>query len=202
MYYDGPGNCDIFWSVRKRIILLLALLLGLSSCGRSLEKQTRDQVRKLCNAELDENQVTVFNVREVGNSATAEVEITTAVKMRREDDKWLLEEIRIGSRNWETIERLEKAVDQLRIEDTMAAMGQVMEAARKYRSEEKEFDFNLDYPALIDLIYPVYLSFPAREDAWNNPYTLLVTEEGMQIRSAGPDGKVGSKDDLVINDEK
>jgi len=202
MCWDGFGICGIFWFVRKQILILVAISLALCSCGKSIEKQTRDQVRKLCNADLDEKQVTVFNVKKVGDLATAEVEITTAVKMHKEDDKWLIQEVRIGNRNWEEVDRLEKAVNQLRIEDTMAIMKKVMEAAQKYRSERNEFGYNLDYPALIDLIYPTYISIPAREDAWNNPFTFLVTAEALQIRSAGPDGRVGSKDDLVLNDEK
>ncbi len=193
---------DIFWTVHMRKILFLAVLLLLSSCGKSIEKQTRDQVRKLSNAELNENQIRVFNVKDMGDSATAELEINTAVKMRKQDGNWLVEEIRIGSRKWEDIHRIVRAVDQIRIEDTMADMQVVRDAVRKYRSAKTDLTLDLDYPALIDLLYPEFISVPMREDAWDNPFTLLVTKEGFQIRSTGPDGKRGSSDDLVLNDEK
>ena len=174
----------------------------MASCGRSIEKQARDQVRKLSNAELEKSQVTVFNVSEMGDTATAEIDIHTAVKMRRESGKWLIDEIRLGNNKWEDIHRVLAAVEQIRKDDTLADMEKISDAVREFSRANGPLEQNTDFVTLIDLLTPKYLAKPIREDAWDNPFTLLVTKEGFQIRSTGSDGKPGNSDDLVLNNEK
>lgn len=177
------------------------MFLLLAGCGRSLEKQAQDQVRKFSNAELEKNQVTVFNVKKMGDTATAEIDIHTAVKMNREDGKWLIEEIRLGNRKWEDVHRVVEAIEQIRKKDTMDAMIKISEAVKKHNLEHGPLEHNTDFVTLIDLLTPQYLAKPIREDAWDNPFTLLVTIEGFQIRSTGYDGKPGNSDDVVLNNE-
>jgi hypothetical protein len=61
------------------------MLMATLSCGKSLERQIRDQVRTFDGASLDQEQVEVTNVQEMGDHATAEVQITTGVKMIKEN---------------------------------------------------------------------------------------------------------------------
>ncbi len=180
---------------------MITLFLLLASCGRSIEKQARDQVRKLSNADLEKKQVSVFNVSQMGDTATAEIDIHTAVKMSKEDGKWLIKEIRLGSEKWEDVHRIVGAIEQIRAEDTMADMKTIRDAVEAYSKEKGPLELEINFVTLIDLLAPEYLPNPIREDAWDNPFTLLVTKEGFQIRSAGPDGKSGSRDDLVLNNE-
>ena len=188
--------------MRSRIFLSITILLLLASCGRSIEKQARDQVRQLSNAELKKNQVTVSNVNKLGEEATAEIDIHTAVKMRQQRGKWIIEEIRLGRKKWEEVDRIVAALELVRIDDTRADMEAVRDAARSYTRDNGPLPLELDFVGLIDLLAPRYLAEPIREDAWDNPFTLLITNEGFQIRSTGPDGRPGNDDDLVLNDEK
>lgn len=173
----------------------------MASCGRSIEKQARDQVRTFSNADLGKKQVKVFNVNRIGSTATAEVNIQTAVKMSRNEGKWLIEEIRLGSKKWEDIHRIIAALELIRKEDTLACMETVGDAVKAYTAENGPLELDTDFTSLIDMLSPRFLEEPIREDAWDNPFILLVTNEGFLIRSTGPDGRPGNSDDLVLNNE-
>lgn len=180
---------------------MIIVILLLVSCGRSIEKQARDQVRRLSNADLEKKQVSVFNVNEMGDVATAEIDIHTAVKMRRKDGNWLIEEIRLGNRKWEDIHRIVEALEQVRRNDTMADMERIRDAVMNYIQQNGPLPLETDFVTMINLLSPGFLEEPIREDAWDNPFILLVTNEGFQIRSTGSDGRPGNSDDLVLNNE-
>ena len=199
--YAAIRNYDIFQLVHIRKILMIIVILLLASCGRSIEKQARDQVRKLSNADLEKKQVSVFNVKKMGDVATADIDIHTAVKMRRKDGNWLIEEIRLGSRTWEDIHRIAEALEEVRRDDTMADMERIRDAVAAYVLKNGALALETDFVTLINLLSPAFLAEPIREDAWGNPFILLVTNEGFQIRSTGLDGKPGNSDDLVLNNE-
>jgi hypothetical protein len=201
MYMPLSGNYDIFPEVHIRKFLMIIVILLLVSCGRSIEKQARDQVRKLSNADLAKNQVSVFSVSEMGDVATAEIDIHTAVKMRRTDGKWLIEEIRLGSRKWEDVHRIVEALDLVRRNDTMADMERIRDAVTEYIRQNGPLALETDFVTMINLLSPGFLEEPIREDAWDNPFIMLVTNEGFQIRSTGSDGRPGNSDDLVLNNE-
>lgn len=156
----------------------------------------------MANAHLAKEQVKVFNVKEMGDIATADIDIHTAVRMRKIEGEWKVEEIRLGSQNWENVERFTAAVESVRGKETLSDMETVMAATRKMIADEGDLSDNLSYVELIDKLSPRYLERPIREDAWENPFLLLVTSEGFQIRSTGPDGRPGNSDDLVLNNDK
>mgnify|MGYP006292651459 CR=1 FL=1 len=185
-----------------RRLSLIALLLVFFGCGKSIEKQARDQVRTMTNAHLAEERVSVSNVNQMGDTATADIEIQTAVRMRNIEGEWIVKEIRLGSQTWEDIRRFSEAIEWIRSKDTLSQMETVVEAAQKMIQKEGNLGDSLSYVELIDMLSPRYLEKPIREDAWGNPFSLLVTSEGFQIRSTGPDGRPGNSDDLVINNEK
>jgi len=185
-----------------RRLSLIALLLVFSGCGKSIEKQARDQVRTMTNAHLAKDRVSVFNVNQMGDAATADIDIHTAVRMRKIDGEWIIKEIRLGSQTWEDISRFSEAVEWIRSKDTLSQMETVVQATQKMIQNEGNLSGNLNYVELIDKLSPRYLEKPVREDAWGNPFSLLVTPEGFQVRSTGPDGRPGNSDDLVINNEK
>ena len=85
---------------------ILVILLTMSAGGRTLDKQVRSQVSKVGQASLGKNQVIVKNIRQVKDSAVAEIEISTAVKMKRNKEKWVIEEIRIADRRWEKVDHI------------------------------------------------------------------------------------------------
>lgn len=181
-------------------IILVALLLLATSCGKSLKDQVRDQVRELSNARLGKEQVSVSNLKKMENTATAELNIHTAVRMKQVDGEWKIEEIRLGDRTWENIHRITAAIEKIRKEDTLNDMKIIRDGIREMVKMNGPLDKEIDFISLIDQLSPRFIGPPIREDAWDNPFILVVTGEGYQIRSTGPDGRPGNNDDLVLND--
>lgn len=158
----------------------------------------RQQIRTLDHAELDSEAVEIVRVRRSGNQAVAEVKINTAVRMRQEGNNWLLEEVRLGDRRWESIDRILKAIEQSRYDQTVDEMDQVEAGIRKYIQERGEVPLVESFDKLIDTLNPRFLSAVIRIDPWWNPYSYRTKNAvGFELRSAGPDGKFGTADDLV-----
>lgn len=179
--------------------LFLVGLVVVTSCGKSLEKQVRDQVRTLDGAELDKDAVQILSIRESGSQATAEVQINTAVKMKKEGNRWTLEEVRIGDRRWENVQNILEAIEQSRAAATRRQMALVRQGIDRYISQYGRAPQVSDYTALVDTLNPDFLASVIRIDAWSNPFSFeLVGESGFELRSAGPDGTIGTEDDLVV----
>ena len=175
---------------------LLALLM-LTGCAKSMEKQIQDQVRTFGGASLNEAQVEITGVQESGDYATAEVRVTTAVKLRRDRDEWVIEEIRIGDRRWESAEHILAALEEKRTEATLRQMKLLQEGIGGYESRFGQVPQVDTFEELIDLISPDYQAAVIRIDAWSNPFHYRAEGEHLyDLRSSGRDGRIGSEDDL------
>ena len=185
----------------KRLGLFL-ILLGSFACGRSLERQIQDQVRTFDNASLADNQVEVENVREIGDHAVAEVQITTAVRLVKKDGKWVIEEFRIGDRRWERAEHILAVINEKRTGTTLQQMSLIREGIRRYADLNNQIPQVASFEELIDLLSPQFQSRIVRIDAWSNPffYRALGVNDYV-LSSAGPDGSLGTPDDLVAGSQ-
>lgn len=200
--WAAPGVCYISVEVlttRLAVFCMLLSVLITSGCGRSMEKQAREQVRVLGGASLKKDAVEVTDGKVSGNLATADVTIRTAVKLRQVDGNWVLDEVRLGDRRWEKVDRILAAIEAARIETTRDQMNQVIEGVREYRQAEGNLPSVDSYEALIDILSPAYIGSVIRLDSWDNPYILDQEDGAFRIRSAGPDGKLGTDDDLVVD---
>lgn len=182
-----------------RGLVLLATVFITLGCGKSLEKQTREQVRTLGGAELDAKSVEVTNAKASGSRATADVVIRTAVTLRKEGQDWVLDEVRLADRRWEKVDRIVAAVESSRYEETRADIQAVLGAIGRYRRDHGELRDVRNFVELIDLLNPIYLDRVIRLDAWQRPLRFKLEDDGrFEIRSDGPDGKRGTDDDLVV----
>lgn len=173
--------------------------MALSGCGRSLERQTRDQLRTLGGAELDARAVEVTNARASGGRATADVTIRTAVTLRHQGNQWVLDEVRLGDRRWEKVDRIVQALEQARSEETRRQMDKILAGIASYRSAHGRLPELDSFVELIDLLNPEFLDEVIRLDGWQNPFHFKQEDDGtLELRSDGPDGKRGTDDDLVI----
>lgn len=196
----GADRLHYAWTEsRVAFVLVLLAVLITFGCGRSLERQTREQVRTLGGAELDSKSVEVVNARESGGRATAEVVIRTAVTLRHENGDWVLDEVRLGDRRWEKVDRIVAAVEAARTEETRAKMEQILEAIGRFRTLRGDLPKVDGLVELIDLLHPNYLDAVIRLDGWQNPFRFEMADDGrFELRSDGPDGKQGTGDDLVV----
>lgn len=178
----------------------LLLLLVTVACGKSLEKQVQDQVRTSANARLSRESVEVVDLKQSGDSAVAEVNLRTAVRMQKVDGEWMVREVRVGDRRWEKIDRIIDAIQASRIAETREQCRLISQAVSRYREENGRLPDEGTFDKVIDVLNPRFLEPVIRIDAWWNDFKYTKTEEGsFEIRSAGPDGKFQTSDDITGN---
>jgi hypothetical protein len=170
----------------------------LLACGKSLDQQVQEQVRTAGNARLDAEAVEVLSVRESGDQAIAEINIKTAVRMRKEGNDWVLDEVRLGDRRWEDVDRILEALDDSRKAETLSQLGKIAKGISRYVEDSGEVPQVMSYEELIDTLNPRYLPDVIRVDSWWKPFGYEPKGAAMyDLRSAGPDGEFHTEDDLV-----
>lgn len=175
------------------------VLLWLTSCGKRIESQVQETVRVFDNALLSADAVEIQSVRKSGDHVIAEIKVTTAVKMKRKDGRWVIEEIRIGDRRWEKAEHILFVINEQRSETTRRQLTLISEGIRRYKERNGKVPQVPDYETLIDLLSPRYLDQIIRIDAWSNPFSYQSSSENtFELRSTGPDGAFGTQDDLLL----
>ena len=181
-----------------RRFALFLILVATVSCGKSVEKQIRDQVRTFDGASLDKKQVKVTNVQEMGDHATAEVQITTGVKVVKKDGKWVIEEFRIGDRRWEKAEHILALINEERTTTTLEQINLITEGIARYANLNQRIPQVSDSDELATLLFPRFQSRFTPTDAWANPFFYRPRgDREYELRSLGPDGRFGTPDDLV-----
>jgi hypothetical protein len=178
--------------------LCLIGTITLVSCQKSLEKQVHEQIRTLDDARLEDEDIEVVRVRQSGSQALADVTIKTVVRLRKEGNKWVLKDVRLGDRRWESVDRILRAIHEDRCNETRQEMEQIGEGVRNYRKRHGEVPQLSSFEKLIDTLCPNYLGKVIRIDAWWNPFFYrAIGESQFELRSAGADGRLGTDDDLV-----
>ena len=176
---------------------LFLILLGSLGCGKSLEKQVQEQIRTFDHASLSEQQVEVQNVKEIGDHAVAEVRITTAVRLVKKDGDWVIEEFRIGDRRWERAEHILAVINEQRTETTLQQLNLITEGIRRYADLNQQLPKASSFEELMDILSPQFHNQVVRIDAWSNPFSYqAIGADGYDLKSAGPDGDLGTPDDL------
>jgi hypothetical protein len=165
-----------------------------------VENQIRDQVRTFDGAALDDQQVEVTNIREMGDHATAEVLITTGVKMVKENGKWVIEEFRIGDRRWEKAEHILAVINEKRRATTLEQMNLMTEGIQRFAELNLQIPQVSSSEKLAALLFPRFQSQFTPVDAWTNPFFYRPRgDREYELRSLGPDGYFGTPDDLIAD---
>ena len=175
------------------------ILIFLTSCGKKIDRQVQETVQIFDNALFSSDEVEVQNARQSGDHIIAEIKVSTAVKMKRKDGSWVIEEIRIGDRRWEKAEHILSLINKTRSETTRRQLSLISEAIRRYVERNGKLPQVPDYEGLIDVLSPRYLDQIIRIDAWSNPFAYQLSSAGAyELRSSGPDGELGTEDDLFL----
>jgi len=184
------------------IALILFALLSVS-CNKKINVQVADAVRHFDNFDLNEKEVKVLSTQEMGNSAIAEVEVKTALKLTRRNGRWEIDEVRIGDRRWEKADHIRAVLNEGRRQTTARELENISAAIRRYSEQQGKTPAVSDFRSLMNALTPGYLATPYSVDAWAVPYQyrrLSVT--GFEVSSAGPDRQPGTADDLVEKIER
>ena len=172
---------------------------GAPPAGLSVAR-IRELLQTVAGANLQKQQVEIKSISEgSGNdNAVVEARIETAFRFARTGGDWQVAEIRLGDRQWESIELIETAVRHEKERRTTVLLRRVADGLDAYRREKGQFVPTEDFAVLLDYLSPRYLSDPLRFDWWGTQFVYRGTAGGYQLLSAGADRKAGTKDDLII----
>lgn len=182
------------------LLLLVSSAAVWSASGGLTAKEARELLRKLGGADLKPEQVRIKTISGgIGGSDTiVEAQIETAVRFKQTKGQWQVEDIRLGDRNWESVELVLEGVKREKIRRTEAVLQKVATALDAYRKDKGGYFEGAEFAALLDKLSPAYLPVPARFDLWGQELKYEGKTSGYKLYSLGPDRKAGTTDDLVI----
>jgi hypothetical protein len=194
---------------RRNLILSLLILItvGLAltamhvrAAGDLTPKEARKLIARLAGIELPSDAVRVKSISSFGNAYVVVAQVETAFRVVKGDnDKWRVAEIRTGDRRWEDIDMLVRALNAEKTSRVQAELETIATALESYRREHGVYIEAKSEAVLIDHLNPRYLSRIIRVDPWHKPYEYEGTRTNFVLRSAGPDGKPNTPDDLTVS---
>lgn len=192
----------------KRKVQIISLCLLVTACslvftraraaGELTPKQARQIIARMAGIQLPSDAVRVKEVSMMNNSAVVVAQVETAFRFVKDNDKWRVAEIRTGDRRWEDVETLVRALDAEKTSRVRAELETIATALESYRREHGFYVASKSEAALIDHLNPRYLARIIRLDPWHQPYEYEGTRDAFVLRSAGPDGKANTADDITV----
>ena len=194
----------------KRNIIIFASTILVAACALAITstraagdlsaKEARRLIARMAGIQLPSDAVRIKDVSSLGNSATVTAQVETAFKFEKgSDGKWKVSEIRTGDRRWESVDSLTKALNAEKISRAQAELDSIATALEAFRRERGSYLESKSEAALIDNLNPRYLARVIRVDPWHQPYEYEGTRTTFVLRSAGPDEKPNTPDDVVIS---
>lgn len=169
------------------------------AAGDLSPKEARKLIASMAGIQLPSDAVRIKDISSMGNSAVVVAEVETAFRIVKTDKgKWRITEVRTGDRRWEDVDTLMRA---LNVEKTARARAELESIATALESFRRERGFYVEAKseaALMDKLNPRYLARVIRVDPWHKPYEYEGSRSGFVLRSAGPDGKADTSDDVTV----
>lgn len=169
------------------------------AAGDLSPKEARKLIASMAGIQLPSDAVRVKDISSAGNTAVVVAEVETAFRMVKDDrGKWRVSEIRTGDRRWEDLDTLMRA---LNVEKTARARAELESIATALESFRRERGFYVEAKSeavLVDKLNPRYLARVIRVDPWHKPYEYEGGGSSFVLRSAGPDGKPDTPDDVTV----
>lgn len=181
-------------------LFALAGTLLMANAAESLSvRQARELLQRLGGGNLSKDQVQIRKIESgVSGNAIIEAQIETAFRVKKEKDGWRIAEVRLGDRQWESFELIEEALKREKARRTTALLKQLTDGLDAYQRERGQYVKSDQIAELLDYLSPRYLSAPPRFDLWGKEFDYRGSASAYRLVSAGPDGKTGTKDDLVV----
>lgn len=197
----------------KRTLLTVSLVAMVATCmffvashatrtlaaGELSPKQARQIIARMAGIQLPSDAVRIKDISTAGNSAVVVAQVETAFRLVKGDnDKWRVAEIRTGDRRWEDVETLVKALNAEKTARARSELESIATALESYRRERGSYLESRSQAALVDTLSPRYLARVIRVDPWHKPYEYEGSRTGFVLRSAGPDEKPNTTDDVTV----
>jgi hypothetical protein len=196
------------------VLILLLLFAWATACGTRTTTRVptgkppagldvariRQLLQTVAGANLPRQQVEIKSISEGigGDNAVVEARVETAFRFARTSGDWQVAEIRLGDRQWESVELIETALRREKERRTTGLLRRVADGLEAYRREKGQFVPTDDIAVLLDYLAPRYLGEPLRFDWWGTQFVYRGSANGYQLLSAGADRKPDTKDDLII----
>ena len=131
-------------------------------------------------------------------SATVVAWVKVAARLLNEKTGWRVAELRTGNRDWVKLEPIVAAVNEEKQKKARAELELIAIALEKYRKDHGFYVVSDSQAVAIDHLSPRYLVQVIRVDPWHQPYKYLGERDHFTLRSAGPDGKADTPDDIQL----
>jgi hypothetical protein len=190
--------------MKRAIHLLLIGCFALPACtsARLSHDEARKRIADIGQSKLVPDAIEIQRiVSQSDTSAIAEATVSLAFQFKRANAnaEWRIEAVRLGDRDWISLDELLAAINEGRRRVTAQAMQQLAEAVEKYRKANGSLPAARDIVALSDTLYPNYMNALVREDGWGNPIIFEVTDPStFRLLSLGADGRRGTSDDVTV----
>lgn len=184
---------------------LIAGALVLAGCAgpRLSSQEARKQIAAIGASDLVPDAIEIRRIVSQGNTeAIAESTITLAFQFKKDSPAgdWHVSAVRMGDLGWMNMTELVAAVNDGRRRDTVASLDKVVAGINGYRRTNGSIPSARDLVTLTDLLHPLYMTDLIRVDAWGKSIDFEVTGAStFRLVSKGPDGVVGTTDDIVVN---
>jgi hypothetical protein len=131
-------------------------------------------------------------------SATVVAWVRVAARLLNDKAGWRVAELRTGNREWVKLEPIVATLNAVKQRKARAEMELVAKALEKYRKERGFYVVSDNQAVAIDHLSPRYLAQAIRLDPWHQPYKYQGERDHFTLRSAGPDGKEDTPDDIQL----
>lgn len=189
----GVGNCDQAELARKaeidpsnrRARCLLAELLGVQLPSDAV------RIKEIGSPVLP-----------LGSKASVVIDSLIGAEFRfskNPGESWRVAGVRTGSRAWLDPETVLNALNSEKAREARAELQEIASALEDFRNRRGSYVEARSQRVLLDFLSPRYLSRVIRLDPWHRPYFYEGTRDQFTLRSAGPDGKENTGDDIVVS---
>ena len=184
------------------LLLLVIATVALVKAGATADeldlKTARSLLQTILGSDLKKEQVQVKTIKSGSDSAMVEAQVETAFRFVREGKGWKIAEVRLGDKHWESLELVEEALRREKARRTQALLDQIASRIESYRGAHGGYVDADNFDKLLDKLSPQFLNPIVRFDHWGEPLNYEGTQSRFKLTSAGPDGKSGTGDDIVV----
>jgi len=168
-------------------------------------KRARCLVAELFGVRLPSDAVRIKSVSGLGvplatqESVIAEALVRVDARLDRDEKGWHVREVRSADSTWLNVGNIATTVAEEKRRRAVEQLNIIANALESFRRDRGAFVITDKHPALIDHLSPRYLAEVIRVDPWNRPYDYQGEHDHFVLRSAGPDGKLNTPDDVVLS---
>jgi len=185
------------------LLLIGSFLLSACTSARLSHDEARKRIAAIGQSSLVPDAIEIRRiVSQSDTSAIAESTVTLAFQFKRAtaNAEWHIDAVRLGDRDWISLDELLAAINEGRRRTTSQSMQQLTDGIENYPSANGSLPTSKDIVTLTDQLYPRYMNVLVREDGWGRPFIYEVTGNSFRLVSAGADGRPGTADDVVVQD--